>query len=254
MQRTLFGLALLIAVGAALPAGASVIAYSAAPADMYAQITNTPAFDSGASLSPFSVSASYPPPGDPPVEGAPSGNAQASVSSLLQSLAGFHIQGNLSATSVAGVSQSLGAEALARVQYYGFTISGPTMVYLRANVSRSVTGFDPGVGFFKANVCPAVGPCNPTGVDGLGTGVLGGISFTGTSFQSAVELAGGSYILDFIVYDKVFGNVPGGTGTASDGFSVDLQFEPFAVVPVPAAAWLFGSALGVMGWLRRKVV
>ena len=250
MQPTLFSLGLLIAVGAALPAGASVIAYSASPADMYAQITNTPACDSGASLS--SVSASYPPPGDPPVEGAPSGNAQASVSSLLQSLAGFHIQGNLSATSVAGVSQSLGAEALARVQYYGFTISGPTMVYLRANVSRSVTGFDPGVGFFKANVCPALGPCNPTGVDGLGTGVLGGISFTGTSFQSAVELAGGSYILDFIVYDKVFGNVPGGTGTASDGFSVDLQFEPFAVVQVPAAAWLFGSALGVMGWLRRK--
>jgi len=25
-----------------------------------------------------------------------------------------------------------------------------------------------------------------------------------------------------------------------------------AVVPVPAAAWLFGSALGVMGWMRRK--
>ncbi len=25
-----------------------------------------------------------------------------------------------------------------------------------------------------------------------------------------------------------------------------------AVVPVPAAVWLFGSALGVMGWMRRK--
>ena len=24
------------------------------------------------------------------------------------------------------------------------------------------------------------------------------------------------------------------------------------VVPVPAAVWLFGSALGMMGWLRRK--
>ena len=26
-----------------------------------------------------------------------------------------------------------------------------------------------------------------------------------------------------------------------------------AVVPIPAAAWLFGSALGVMGWMRRKI-
>lgn len=26
-----------------------------------------------------------------------------------------------------------------------------------------------------------------------------------------------------------------------------------SVVPVPAAVWLLGSALGVMGWMRRKV-
>ena len=29
--------------------------------------------------------------------------------------------------------------------------------------------------------------------------------------------------------------------------------DALAVVPVPPAAWLFGSALGVMGWMRRKV-
>jgi hypothetical protein len=27
----------------------------------------------------------------------------------------------------------------------------------------------------------------------------------------------------------------------------------FTAVPVPAAVWLFGSALGVMGWMRRKI-
>jgi hypothetical protein len=27
-----------------------------------------------------------------------------------------------------------------------------------------------------------------------------------------------------------------------------------SVVPVPGAVWLFGSALGVMGWVRRKSV
>lgn len=28
--------------------------------------------------------------------------------------------------------------------------------------------------------------------------------------------------------------------------------DPFAVVPIPPTVWLFGSALGVMGWMRRK--
>lgn len=29
--------------------------------------------------------------------------------------------------------------------------------------------------------------------------------------------------------------------------------DPFAVAPIPPAVWLFGSALGVMGWMRRKL-
>jgi hypothetical protein len=33
-----------------------------------------------------------------------------------------------------------------------------------------------------------------------------------------------------------------------DNVSIDT-----AVIPVPAAVWLFGSALGVLGWLRRRV-
>jgi len=31
-----------------------------------------------------------------------------------------------------------------------------------------------------------------------------------------------------------------------------ITFYDTAVIPVPAALWLFGSALGMMGWMRRK--
>ena len=39
----------------------------------------------------------------------------------------------------------------------------------------------------------------------------------------------------------------------SDGLVFQLEFiDSSAVVPVPAAAWLFGSALGLLGWVRRR--
>jgi hypothetical protein len=39
------------------------------------------------------------------------------------------------------------------------------------------------------------------------------------------------------------------------GGSADLSnVRAFSVVPIPAAVWLFGSGLGLLGWMRRKSI
>ncbi|UCG72258.1 MAG: hypothetical protein JSV45_13565 [Chromatiales bacterium] len=69
-----------------------------------------------------------------------------------------------------------------------------------------------------------------------GTDVLPGLATTplvGAGF--AIPLGEGTY--SYLIQQ-----------TASDPTSYSLEFQ---VVPVPAAVWLFGSALGLLGWLRR---
>lgn len=85
-----------------------------------------------------------------------------------------------------------------------------------------------------------------------------------------LSAGGGSAWLEFKLYDyptcetisTTFSlpgtrNCPVGRFTDSathwvDGYGAVSSVTIASVVPVPAAAWLFGSALGVMGWLRRK--
>ncbi len=54
-------------------------------------------------------------------------------------------------------------------------------------------------------------------------------------------LAPGTYVLE------IRGNV---SGTVSGSYGGALNLAP---IPVPAAAWLFGSALGLAGLLRRRI-
>ena len=42
------------------------------------------------------------------------------------------------------------------------------------------------------------------------------------------------------------------TGESTDGMQFIFSHTGSAIVPVPAAAWLFGSALGLLGWVRRR--
>lgn len=47
---------------------------------------------------------------------------------------------------------------------------------------------------------------------------------------------------------SVFNNFSGPWGSFETGANVTVS-----AVPIPSAVWLFGSALGLMGWMRRKV-
>ena len=42
------------------------------------------------------------------------------------------------------------------------------------------------------------------------------------------------------------------SGSVYFDWEIEITVESITTVPVPAAAWLFGSALGLLGWLRLK--
>lgn len=83
---------------------------------------------------------------------------------------------------------------------------------------------------------------------------IGG-TYTPGGFISSLSSSNG---LDAIAFDFTLlgGQVPGIGGTVrflvfSDTASTAYMIEG-TIVPVPAAVWLFGSALGLLGWVRRR--
>jgi len=77
-------------------------------------------------------------------------------------------------------------------------------------------------------------------------GAIGPPQSLANSYSSmvATSLGGGAYSLH---------NTNGATvSTSTTGYDFIFQQGPPDLIPVPAAVWLFGSALGLMGVLRRK--
>jgi len=71
-------------------------------------------------------------------------------------------------------------------------------------------------------------------------------SFLATSVPGFITAPGGTFDPNALG-EYNFGISVGQAGWGVENVRMDVQ-----VVPVPAAVWLFGSALGALGWMRRR--
>jgi hypothetical protein len=71
-------------------------------------------------------------------------------------------------------------------------------------------------------------------------------SFLATSLPGFITAPGGTFDPNALG-EYNFGISVGQAGWGVENVRMDVQ-----VVPVPAAVWLFGSALGALGWMRRR--
>lgn len=91
-------------------------------------------------------------------------------------------------------------------------------------------------------------------VRGLGTGAGGGCDPQTSAYANWFVQVDNIALGGTLRLWNGIGDVNCLSNTTKNAACANQTYMTFAsTVPVPAAVWLFGSAIGVMGWMRRKV-
>jgi hypothetical protein len=135
-------------------------------------------------------------------------------------------------------------------EIYTFTVDAPIYFNAFLDTSLEVSGTNPGISAFW-RLCAGAGsttPCsNPiTGWQAPSTG--NGIYSQSGPYR---QLGAGTYSVWAYLHNSglIFGEQWVPPQTSSGTFNVHVSLSS---VPIPAAAWLFGSGLVLLGWFRRK--
>jgi hypothetical protein len=83
-------------------------------------------------------------------------------------------------------------------------------------------------------------------VNALDVGVIGTFNFTALGSAGDVISISIGHPYPFSTFVNML--------PANTGFDPDFYGTEITVVPIPAAAWLFASGLGLLGWIRRRGV
>ena len=80
-----------------------------------------------------------------------------------------------------------------------------------------------------------------------------GLSNPGVTYvnSTGLGLEPGDDVVSIIGLQTV--SIDWGARTPGDYIRVVTEWSPGAIIPVPATLWLFGSALALLGWVRRRV-
>ena len=110
----------------------------------------------------------------------------------------------------------------------------------------SLTNTDDEIGLFRPDDT-LIHKLSYTDGDFYGDGVAHELGLLGIGTPSLVQ--GPSAGTDFVA---AVASLPAGN-FGSPGFAGNTQID-LPAIPIPAAVWLFGSALGLLAWTRRAVM
>ena len=132
--------------------------------------------------------------------------------------------------------------------------AGPVGSYVNPTAAEIVVGTSQTFDAYLASTSPAsfgtggvTGADSESGADLYGAlGNFGGALIVSQGYVSSAPLSATSSTYE----NETLASL--GLNVGSYVWTLPNDTFTFTVVPIPAAIWLFGSALGILGWIRRQ--